>query len=731
MTGFEPATSASQTQRSTKLSYIPQGPSYHAGKIGSSHFFRSWEVVVRRLFAALVAGAFAMGPASATAAPPGPAAAPPAATSPPAGASPPAAAATPKPITFEALRALITVREPQIAPDGSRVVYVRATGDFKADRTDTELVLVGADGAGRRVLTRQRIGVAAPRWSPSGDRIAYLASPARGKPAQLFVLPMDGGDSQQITDVKSGVEAYAWRPDGAGFAYVAHDDPPKTKAPEDYVPAFPVTDEHFLTREPSRPAHLWTIAADGKSAKQITKGVMSPLGGSQIQWTPDASAVVMTLQPDAIFAHLARSRTMVVDVASGSARPVRGDAIDGGFALSHDGKRIALSPRHASFYLQHDADVRAFADGSEVETTAAIDRNVHWFAFTPDDKALLVATADGVRDVLWRYPLGGKPQRAELGDVDFGADATVAHDGSIAFVGLRRDDPNEIYVLPPSGAPRKLSDENAFLAGYALPRRDRVDWKSDDGTPVNGVLTYPVGYQPGRRYPLILDIHGGPVSTSTWNFGTVDGAICQVLAARGFLVLQPNYRGSDNEGDAFLSAIVPHVTSGPGRDNLAGVAALEQLGIVDASRIGVSGWSGGGLQTGWLVGHAPYWRAAVAGAGVYDWWEQAVLADINEQFAIDFLGGTSPWTKEGRAAFIAESPITYAANIRTQLLILSDTGDQRVPIAQSYALYHAVHDRGGTVTFIAFPRAGHFPTDPVGRESVERQWSGWFDRWMK
>ena len=143
------------------------------------------------------------------------------------------------------------------------------------------------------------------------------------------------------------------------------------------------------------------------------------------------------------------------------------------------------------------------------------------------------------------------------------------------------------------------------------------------------------------------------------------------------------------------------------------------MGIVDETRIGVSGWSGGGLQTGWLVGHASFWRAAVAGAGVYDWWQQAVLADINEQFAIDFLGGASPWTKDGRAAFAAESPITYADAIHTPLLILSDTGDQRVPIAQSYALYHALHDRGRTVKFVAFPRAGHFPTDPVGRETVD------------
>jgi len=496
------------------------------------------------------------------------------------------------------------------------------------------------------------------------------------------------------------------------------------------VPGFPVTDEHFLTREPSKPEHLWTIGADGKGAKQITTGELSP--GPGLVWTPDARAVIFNAKPDAIFAHRTKERTMSVDVASGEVKPVRADAFDEDFALSHDGRRVALAVRrHQSAYLQHDADVRTLADGADVQSMASIDRNVRWFAFSADDSALWIGTADGVRNVLWRAPIAGKPQHVELGDVDFGNDATVARDGTLAFVGQTRADPTEIYLLPPGGTPRKLTAENAFLGDYEVARRERVDWKSDDGTAINGVLTYPIGYQPGKTYPLVLDIHGGPVSTTTWDFGTVDGAISQVLAAHGNLVLQPNYRGSDNEGDAFLQAIVPHVTSGPGRDNLAGVEAIKAMGIVDASRIGVSGWSGGGLQTAWLVGHAAFWRAAVAGAGVYDWWQQAVLADINEQFAIDFLGGVSPWTKDGRAAFVAESPITYVAEIRTPLLILSDTGDQRVPIAQSYALYHALHDRGRPVTFVAFPRAGHFPADPVGRESAERQWVGWFDRWMK
>jgi dipeptidyl aminopeptidase/acylaminoacyl peptidase len=664
--------------------------------------------LVRRLFAVAAAAALLCGPR-------------------------PSGAADLKPLTYEALRSLVTVREPQIAPDGSRVVYVRAVGDYKADHMDTDLVLVDVATGARRVLTHDRIGVQSPRWSPSGDAIAYLASPARTKPPQLYVMPMNGGDAEQITNVKSGVDGFDWRPDGAAFAYLAQDDPPKTKLPEGYVAAFPVTEEHFLTREPPRPSHLWTVNADGKGAKQLTKGPESPTPGSgDVRWTHDGRSLLVTEQPDAIFAHLTKARTVAIDVATGAVRPLRADGADGGFALSHDGTRVALAvPRHGSLYLQVDADVRDVADGRDVRSLAPIDRSVQSMMFSGGDDALLVGTFDGVRSVLWRAPMSGAPARVDLGEVDFGFDGTVSKDGTLAFVGRRRDDPAEIYVLPPKGAPKKLTAENGFLTGYVLARRERVDWVSDDGTPVNGVLTYPTSYEAGKKYPLVLDIHGGPVSTSTWDFSGVDASNAEILATHGFLVLQPNYRGSDNSGDAFLQAIVPHVTSGPGRDNLAGVEAIKKMGIVDESRIGVSGWSGGGLQTAWLIGHASYWRAAVAGAGVYDWTQQAVLADINEQFALDFLGVASPYTKDGRAAFAAESPITYVDAIRTPLLILSDTGDQRVPVAQSYALYHALKARGRPVTFVAFPRGGHFPADPVGREAAMKQWTGWFDRWMK
>jgi dipeptidyl aminopeptidase/acylaminoacyl peptidase len=630
------------------------------------------------------------------------------------------------PLTFAEARAIVAVSAPQISPDGTRVVYVRTVGDYAADRWKTSLVLVDTHGGTPHVLTQERGGVSEPRWSPQGDRVAFLAAPQRAQPPQVYVLWMGGGDAQKITSAKTGVQSFSWRPDGKAIAYVAADEAPNAKDIEAHNDAFSVTDEDFLTREKVQPSHLWLIDADGAHAKRLNSGTWSVTG--EPQWSPDGATLIFAREPDAIFAHFTKQYTVAHDMTTGAEHPLLGTGPNETAAYAPDGtKVVSVVPRHGSLYLQRDLAVYG-SDGAPRTSLAAIDRNVHWAAWMPDSKTLAVGTADGVRNVLWMAPLDGPPQRVDLGDVDFGPDASVAHDGGIAFVGQSRTRPSEVYYLAPGAkAPIRLSDDNAKIAKDDIGPSQLVEWTTDDGLHADGVLTLPPNADPQKKFPLVLIIHGGPVSTSTWNFSVQ----AQELAGRGYAVFQPNYRGSDNLGDAYLQAIVGHVTSGPGRDNLAGLAAVEKLPMIDATRVGVSGWSGGGLQTSWLIGHTHVFKTAVSGAAVNDWYEQAVLADINEEFAATFFPGVSPFTKEGRAAYNAESPITFARNITTPLLILSDTGDQRVPITQAYALYHALADRGGKVTFIAFPRAGHFPSDPVGREMAYRTWNHWFDRWLK
>lgn len=633
-------------------------------------------------------------------------------------------------LTFEDLRRIVSVSSPQISPDGSRIVFVRSTGDYAHDRTDTTLVLVNTTSRAQRDLTHERISVHAPRWSPDGTHVAYLASPERGKPAQLYVLPMDGGDSLKVTNAVAGVQDFAWRPDARVIAYTTADKDPAEKYVKRHLDAVVVTDQDYLTTAGAQPVHLWSVDADGAHAVRLSSGAWSVTGAPV--WTPDGKRIVYQRQPDAIFAHFVSQTTYVHDVNAKNDVAL-GTGVDENPSLSHDGTMIAISsPRHGTLYLQRDLSVRPVSGGVELFNSRSIDRNAHWYAWLPRDSGLLFGASDGVRDRAWQIDRNGHASVLDLGDVDFSSAGSIAENGAIAFVGASPSRPGEIYVLPAGiRVPVRLTDNNAWLGTLQVAPTKPFQWQTDLGVAATGALTYPVDYVAGKRYPLVLDIHGGPVSSSLWDFNGLEPGLAQVLAGRGYFVFRPNYRGSDNSGDAFLQAIVGDVTSGPGRDNLAGVDALQKTGMIDSSRIFVSGWSGGGLQTSWLIGHASYWRAAVMGAAVTDWYEQALLADIGENFAVAFFDGALPFTPEGRAKYDAESPLTFVSNVKTPTLILSDTRDQRVPVSQAYQFYHALRDRGVPVAFTAFPRYGHFATDPVGREQTLRAWAGWFDRWMK
>ena len=234
------------------------------------------------------------------------------------------------------------------------------------------------------------------------------------------------------------------------------------------------------------------------------------------------------------------------------------------------------------------------------------------------------------------------------------------------------------------------------------------------------MLVYPPEYAAGRKYPMVLYIHGGPKSASVDSFAPSP----QILASMGWLVFEPNYRGSDSDGNAYEAAIVHDAGVGPGHDVMAGVKMLEARGIVDEKRIAVSGWSYGGYMTSWLIGNYPeVWRAAVAGAPVTDLTDEYALSDV-EWLSHDIFG-PSPYVAEGMKLYVAESPITYAPKMKTPTLILSDVGDYRVPTTQAYKLYHALKDNGVAVKFVAYPVGGHSPADPIRARDVWRRWTAW------
>ena len=265
----------------------------------------------------------------------------------------------------------------------------------------------------------------------------------------------------------------------------------------------------------------------------------------------------------------------------------------------------------------------------------------------------------------------------------------------------------------------QLTHLQTVTDGVALGRSETVKWRCDKFDE-SGVLTYPPEYVAGKKYPMVLYIHGGPKAASVESFAPSS----QILAGQGWLVFEPNYRGSNSDGNAYEAAIVKDAGVGPGHDVMAGVKMLEARGIVDGSRIAVSGWSYGGYMTSWLIGNYPeVWRAAVAGAPVTDLTDEYTLSDI-PWLSLDIFG-PPPYVGGNLKLYQEESPITYAYRMKTPTLILSDVGDYRVTTTQAYKLYHALKDNNVPVTFIAYPVGGHSPSDPIRSRDVWRRWTAY------
>ncbi len=626
----------------------------------------------------------------------------------------------------------VNLSDPRIAPDGRWIAVVVSRPDFDENRFESELVLVEVATGGQRVLTQDRPRVRYPRWSPTGDRIAFLAAGHGDEDGnlQLFVMPTDGGDARQLTNASRGVNLFEWRPDGKDLAFVTEDEPEERTGQEEHNKSFRVGDNDYLATSAPMPSHLWLVSAADGAPRRLTSGDagVAKFTDWPISWSPDGKLIAFTTQPRPHVGELDRGSVEILDVATGDLRPIEaGPGFFPGPAFSPNGRLLAYSHPlgRGPFFNPHAIYVVPASGGEARNATADLDRTFYRALWLPDSKSILLSGHDRTRVSLWLQPLEGAPKRLDLGAIDpsgdlFGPDVNVGARGAIALIGVEPQRPEELYYLRSPGArPKRLTDFNASLASRQLGAVESIRWPGPDGFEEDGVLIYPPGFTKGREYPLVLAIHGGPMSASTEGFSILP----QLMAARDWVVFRPNYRGSDNLGGEYQRAVINDAGDGPGRDVMAGVAAVKARGFVDAERVAVSGWSYGGYMTTWLIGHFQGWRAAVAGAAVTDYIDSYALSDVNVVFGYGFEG--SPYSGDRAEAWRRQSPIAYAQNIRTPTLILSNTGDARVPITESYKLYHALTDNGVPVEFVAYPIPGHFPDDPVHRRDVYRRWIEW------
>lgn len=635
---------------------------------------------------------------------------------------------------------LVQISDPQISPDGKSVVVVVSRPDYINNRYNAELVLVDVATGNKTVLTQDRLSVSSPRWSPNGEKLAFISKAGTGKDAlnQIFLLPLAGGEAKQITKAPKGVQHFAWSPNSVDIAYAALNEPKNKSEIEKGFTGFEVSNNDMFVGSQPVSSHIWLVNTKSLDYKRLTDGEWSlPIiippspPSSPLSWSPDGKNLLF-VKVATPYSGDGRNRTIqILNVEDGNFRPLTARTQLEAFpSFSPDGSRIAYwYKKDGRIENIHQLWIADAAGGEGNAISDKLNRDLYLSAWLPDGKGLLVGGHNNNKTSLWIMDLAGNTTQLNLGNLSptwgFWLDATFSKTGAIAFTASEPDKPVELYYMPSANQlPIALTDFNAEVSKMSWGKTETLWWENE-GLEQSGIVTYPVGFEKGKKYPLVLIIHGGPNSASVEQFSR----LAQIFANEGFFVFEPNYRGSDNQGEAYKMAIVEDAGAGPGRDIMAGLEKLKATGMIDEERIGVSGWSYGGFMTVWLAGHYEGWKAVIAGAAVTDWVDQYNLSDANVARA-GAIGG-SPWVGDNMQKYVEHSPITEAKNIKAPTLILANTGDPRVTITQSYKLYHTLVDNGTYTKFWVWPIAAHNASDPITQAEQQKMWLNWMITYLK
>ena len=634
----------------------------------------------------------------------------------------------------------VNISDPQIAPDGKAVVIVVSRPDYVQNRFNAELVWIDVVSGKKRVLTQDRFSVSSPRWSPNGEQLAFISKAGQGKDAnnQIFLLSMLGGEAKQITKAPKGVQHFAWSPNSTDIAYAALNEPKNKAEIEKGFTGFEITNNDMFVSTQPLPAHIWLVNANTAENKRLTDGdwslplVIPPSApSSPFSWSPDGKTILFVKVASAYSGDGQKRTIQMLNITDGTFKPLTTRAkLEAYPNFSPDGSKISYWFKKEGINESINELWITNTNGSEGKSISTqFNRDFYLSAWMPDNKSLLVGGHDDNKTSIYTMNLDGTTTPINFGNVcpswNFWLDAKVSKNGGIAFTGTETNKPVELYFMESiTSKPIQLTDYNNEVSKMTFGKTETIRWENDKLKHC-GIVTYPANYEKDKKYPLVLVIHGGPNSASVEQFSR----LAQIFSNEGYFVFEPNYRGSDNLGVAYKLAIVEDAGAGPGRDVMAGLEKLKATGMIDNNKIGVSGWSYGGFMTVWLAGHYGGWKAAVAGAAVTDWMDQYNLSDGNVGRATA-IGG-SPFVGDNMKKYTAQSPITEAKNIKAPTLILANTGDPRVPVTQSYKLYHTLIDNGTVAKFMGWPIPAHNATDPITQMERDRLWLNWMNTYLK
>jgi acylaminoacyl-peptidase len=613
--------------------------------------------------------------------------------------------------------------EPQISPNGSSVAYLRTSMDIMSDRAVPNIWQVDANGGNHRPLLSGPDNYSSPRWSPNGDRLAYVSGiPGRG--AQLHVRWMDTGQMGVISNVRQAPKALSWSPDGKHLAFVmfVRDDneplakPPAAPKGADWAPGAKVI-ETMPYRFDGRGYletghdHVFVVSAEGGTPRQLTSGDFDHRG--PLAWMPGGERIVFAANRlDDAEHHPVESELWAVTVASGELEQLTDrKGPDRGAAISPDGKRIAYLGFDNKRLAWQSSDVYVM----DVETretrnlTAGFDRDIDDVQWAGSSNRLLVRFEDRGRTHIGRLSLNGKvePLVEDVGGTSIGrpynsGSFSVANNGAFAYTAGRADRPADVGLGRAGRKPARLTRLNDDLLGTkTLGSVEEITWKSSaGGLEIQGWLVYPPNFDPDQKYPLILEIHGGPHTA----YGPHFSAEVQLYAAAGYVVLYANPRGSTSYGEKF-SLEIHHDYPGEDYDDLmSGIDAVIARGFVNEDALYVTGGSGGGVLTAWIVGKTDRFRAAVVAKPVINWTSFTLTSDITH-FVSRHWFPAMPW--EDPSGYWERSPLSAVGNVSTPTALLTGEDDFRTPMPESEQFYQALKLRKVDTALIRIPEASH------------------------
>ena len=626
---------------------------------------------------------------------------------------------------------LRTVGAPEISPDGQWVAYTVSTLDSAKDKSNTDVWMTNWDGTQSIQLTSSPDAETSPRWSPDGKYLSFLSSREGGKGSQLWLLDRRGGEAQRVTELKDGIDEYAWAPDSKRIALIMRAsldtaDSANTKPKPIVIDRYHFKDDDNGYLDSTR-AHLYLFDVASKKATLITPGRFEEANPS---WSPDGQWIAFaSMRPDVDPDRTNNSDIFVIE-ARAAATPRRLTTFPGPdtgpIAWSPDGQSIAyLQGSEPKLYAYNEdrLAVVSVSGGAPRILTAALDRPISSPRFAADGASIVFLYADDRAQYVGRVAVAGGPVQPLISGRRVASGLALSKGGKIAVLAGAATQPNEIFALD-NGSLRQLSHHNdAWLAEVRLAMTEDVSFKAKDGNEPHGLLVKPADYAVGAKYPLLLRIHGGPAGQDQHSFSLER----ELLAANGYLVLNVNYRGSNGRGEAYQKAIYADWGNKEVVDLLAGVDYVVASGIADPDRLGIGGWSYGGILTDYTTATTTRFKAAISGAGSA---LQTSMYGVDEYvYQYDTELGP-PWKSQDLWIKLSY-PFFHADRITTPTLYMGGDKDFNVPVVGGEQMYQALRSLNVPTQLVIYPNQHHGLTRPSFLYDRLSRYVAWYDKFLK